>query len=153
MTKASIVRQTLAVLALLSCLFGRPASAADSAIGFVKFVTGTVTALRGGQRIPLAVGAPVQADDEFETGADGTLGVTFRDDTRISLGPNTRLDVSRFVFAPAERQYGLGLKLILGTLQYISGLTGKLSPESVSITTPNFVVAVRGTRLLVRAEK
>lgn len=146
------MRHSLAVMAMLACLLATPLAAAESAVGFVKFVTGTVTVLRAGQRMPLTVGAAIQANDEFETGSDGTLGVTFRDDTRISLGPNTRLDVSRFVFAPAEQQYGLGLRLVLGTLHYISGLTGKLSPESVSISTPNFVVAVRGTRLLIRAD-
>ena len=141
------------IAVLVALAVPAPLIAAEAAIGFVKFVTGTVTVLRGGQRIPLTVGAPVQADDTFETAGDGTLGVTLRDDTRLSLGPGTRLNVSRFVFAPAEQQYGLGLRLVLGTLQYISGLTGKLSPDSVSISTPNFVVAVRGTRLLVRAEE
>ena len=152
MTKASTIGQTLAAIAVLGALSADPARAADTAIGYVKVATGTVTALRSGQRVKLMVGSAVQEQDEFETGSDGTLGVTFHDNTRISLGPSTRLDMTKFVFAPADQQYGFALRLLIGTLEYISGLTGKLSPQSVSISTPNFVVAVRGTRLLIRAE-
>lgn len=145
------IRNTLLAACLLCALSTGPGWAAEP-IGFVKVATGTVTALRAGQRVPMVVGASIEEQDEFETGHDGALGVTFRDDTRISLGPDTRLNVKQFVFAPADDRYGFGLRLLIGTLEYISGLTGKLSPQSVSISTPNFIVAVRGTRLLIRAE-
>jgi hypothetical protein len=125
---------------------------AQDAIGFVKQVAGTAAIIRDGQRMPVSIAMAVQEHDQLETGRDGELGITFRDDTRISLGANTRLDVGRFVFKPAEKDYGIVFNILVGTMQYISGITAKIAPEAVSITTPKFVVAVRGTRLLIRTE-
>jgi hypothetical protein len=80
------------------------------------------------------------------------MGVTFKDNTRISLGPSTRVIIPKFVFSPSEQHYGFVLRLIAGSLQYLSGLTAKLSPDSMKIETPTATVGVRGTRLLARAE-
>ena len=96
---------------------------------------------------------PSIRNDRLETGSDGALGITFRDNTRISLGPNSRIELKHFVFQPAAEQYGFILGLAYGTLEYISGLTEKLAPDAMSIQTPGFTVGARGTRLLIRAEK
>ena len=48
----------------------------------------------------------VYENDWLQTGADGELGVTFRDSTRISLGPNSRIQLTHFVFKPAALEYG-----------------------------------------------
>ena len=95
---------------------------------------------------------PVYESDLVQTGGDGELGITFRDDTRISLGPNSRIELKHFVFKPAAEQYGFILRLAFGTLEYISGLTVKLAPDAMSIETPGFTVGARGTRFVVRTE-
>jgi hypothetical protein len=56
------------------------------------------------------------------------------------------------VFAPARQHYGFVLRLIAGTMEYLSGLTAKLSPDSMQIETPTATIGVRGTRFVVRAE-
>jgi hypothetical protein len=147
--------------AILLCIMtvacaGRPVAAAepdDRAIAFVKTVTGTVTLVRDGASEPIRTGVPLREKDRIETGSDGSVGVTFRDNTRIALGPKSRIDLERFVFKPADKQYGFVLKLLRGTLEYISGLTGKLAPEAISIETPTSTIGVRGTRLLTRVEE
>jgi len=95
----------------------------------------------------------VYENDVLQTGDDGALGVTFRDNTRISLGANSRIELKRFVFKPAAEQYGFILRLVYGTLEYISGLIVKLAPDAMSIEMPGFTVGARGTRFLVRAER
>jgi hypothetical protein len=130
-----------------------PLRAEEAVIGFVKSLTGHATVTREGAESPLAVAMPIREKDRIETASDGELGVTFRDDTRVTLGPNSRLDLARFVFKPAESEYGFVMRLAYGTLQYISGLTAKLAPASISLETPSSTIAVRGTRLLIRAEK
>ncbi len=126
-----------------------------STIGYVKTLAGTATVTPAGARVaqPLHLAMRVHERDRVETGHDGAIGITFRDNTRITLGPDSRLDLARFVFKPAEQQYGFVLRLAYGTLQYLSGLTEKLAPAAVSIETPGSTIAVRGTRLLIRAEK
>ena len=39
---------------------------------------------------------------KVRTGSDGSLGITFKDDTRFSLGPASEVHLSRFAYAPAE---------------------------------------------------
>jgi hypothetical protein len=139
--------------AMLLMLLAMPASADDAAIGFVKTLSGHATVVRSGITRPVELAMPLYAQDRLETATDGQLGVTFRDNTRISLGPESRVELPSFVFKPAERQYGFILRLAFGTLQYLSGLTAKLAPDAMSIETPTATIAVRGTHFLVRAEK
>jgi hypothetical protein len=148
------MRRATLILLTLAAAFAEPARADEAAIGFVKILSGTatVTAANDGARQPVTPAMPVHERDRLETGQDGRLGITFRDDTRITLGPNSRVDLARFVFKPAEQTYGFVMRLAYGTLQYMSGLTAKLAPDAISIETPGSTIAVRGTRLLVRAK-
>ena len=66
------------------------AQAADGSIGIVKFATGDTVIERDGARSALVAGASLMRHDVVETGADGKLGITFKDNTRVSLGPNSR---------------------------------------------------------------
>ncbi len=140
----------LVAIALATALSAR---AADAPIGFVKTLSGAATVIRGATVAAAALAMPVYENDQLQTGADGALGITFRDNTRISLGPNSRIELKHFVFQPAEKHYGFILRLAYGTLEYISGLTEKLAPDAMSVETPGFTVGARGTRFLVRAER
>lgn len=124
-------------------------------IGYVKMLSGTamVTPSSDGGARHVTLAMAIHAQDCVETGRDGQVGITFSDDTRIALGPNSRVDLVRYIFKPEEKKYGFLLRLAFGTLQYLSGLTAKLAPDAMSIETPGSTIAVRGTRLLIRAAK
>ena len=40
----------------------------------------------------------IQARDTVKTGADGSVGITFHDNSLLSAGPNSELVIERFVF-------------------------------------------------------
>ena len=84
-----------AVLAGL-CL-GVPAFAGEDA-GMVKTSKGQVGIERAGQWIPAPVGTPVLVADRIKTGADGAVGVTLRDNTLLSAGPNSAFAIDKFAF-------------------------------------------------------
>ena len=44
-------------------------------------------------------------------------------------------------------------RMVKGTFSYISGLIGKLSPNSVQLEIPDATIAVRGTKLLVEVQE
>ncbi|MBV9826189.1 MAG: FecR domain-containing protein [Alphaproteobacteria bacterium] len=140
------------VLILLLLLFSFSAMAEEPIVGAVKTLSGTANVRRNGSEQQLQSGMAICEQDLVETGDNGQVGITFRDNSRLAIGPNSRVAVSHFVFKPAQRQYGFVVQLLHGTLEYISGLTGKLSPNSISIETPTSTIAVRGTHLLTRAE-
>ena len=147
------MRTAWSALVAILCAMGLSARAEEAPVGFIKTLSGTATLTHGAVATDAALAMPVYQNDRLETGSDGALGITFRDNTRISLGPNSRIELKHFVFQPAAEQYGFILGLAYGTLEYISGLTEKLAPDAMSIQTPGFTVGARGTRLLIRAEK
>jgi hypothetical protein len=143
-----------AIIALILLAIVSPSSARadgdEGATGYVRSVSGSVRLIRGGTPTIAHVGDPVLPGDTLESDADGSVGVTFRDDCRISLGPRSRFDLRGFEFAPAKRRYSFVAWLGKGSMHYISGLIAKLSPGSASIQTPTGTIAVRGTDFLLR---
>ena len=123
------------------------AQAPQNAAGRIKVASGSVFIVRAGTLVPAQAGQEVFEADGLKTGADGRLGVTLKDDTRISLGPSSEVRVDRFVFAPAEGRMGLVLNVVRGVMAYVSGRIAKLSPDSIRLETPAAVVGVRGTTL------
>jgi len=121
-----------------------------AAAGLVKVTSGSAVILRDGVERPAQIGLQIYATDHLKTGADGRLGLTLKDDTRVSLGPNSELRLDHFEFAPAEGRFGLVIKFVRGVAAYVSGRIAKLSPDSVRLETPAAIVGVRGTTLGIR---
>jgi len=146
------MRSALRLVLFPMILLVLPTSAEESIVGAVKTLSGNASLQRDGSEYPLVIGMPIYQHDLVETTVNGQLGITFRDNSRIAIGPSSRVAISQFAFKPAQRQYGFVVQLLHGTMEYISGLTAKLSPNSISIETPTSTIAVRGTHLLTRAE-
>jgi len=126
--------------------------AQPEAAGRVKVVSGAAVIIREGTEIPAKAGLQIFQADRLRTGKDGRLGVTLKDDTRLSLGPDTEARIDRFLYAPADRGVGLALSILRGVAAYISGRIAKLSPDAVRLETPSAILAVRGTHVVIRVE-
>jgi hypothetical protein len=124
-----------------------------SPAGRVKVVTGSAFIVRGSQTMEARPGEMVFVSDALRTGADGTMGVTLQDDTRLSLGPSSEVVVDRYVFAPDDSALGMVLKFVRGVATYVSGRMAKLAPDSIRLETPAAIVGVRGTTLAIRVER
>jgi len=120
------------------------------AIGRIKVASGSAFILRAGGLVPAQAGQVVFEADNLRTGADGRLGITLKDDTRVSLGPGSEVRLDRFVYAPAEGRMGFVLHVVRGVIAYVSGRIAKLSPDSIRLETPAAVAGVRGTTLAIQ---
>ena len=144
-------RTSIGVMALL--LAAAPAYAQQpTAAGRVKVVTGQAFIVRAHDVIAAQPGQLVYESDSLRTGAEGTIGVTLKDDTRVSLGPASEVRVDRFSYGSADGSLALALKVVRGVTAYVSGRIAKLAPDSVRLETPSAIVGVRGTSLLIRAD-
>jgi hypothetical protein len=129
------------------------ASAASAAeIGRIKATRGDAHIQRDGQRVPAVLDTAVRATDTVVTGADGSVGITFTDNSRVSAGPNSVLVLSRYSFDPVTHAGSFDATLTRGTLAVVSGRMAKQSPEAMRVRTPTMVLGVRGTEFLVYAE-
>jgi len=122
------------------------------AAGRIKVVSGAVYLVRGGAQVPVQAGQVVYQSDVLRTGSDGRVGVTLKDDTRVSLGPASEVHLNRFSYAPAEGQLALALQVVRGVVAYVSGHIAKLAPDAVRIETPSAILGVRGTTLAIRVD-
>ena len=139
------MRKTWVAIALLS--LAAPAFAAD--VGLVKVSKGSVQIQRGAQKLPAPVGAAIQPDDVIVTGADGSAGVTFTDNSLVSVGPNSVFAIDKYSFDTTTHQGEFQGNLRQGRLAAISGKMVKQSPESMKIRTPSAIMGVRGTEFVV----
>ena len=133
------------IVASSTLAFAQPVPA-----GRVKLVSGAAFIVRQKIATPARVGDVVFETDGLTTGADGKIGVTMKDETRISLGPGSEVRLDRFVYSPANGQFAFVLNIVRGIAAYVSGRIAKLSPDAVRLVTPSAIVGVRGTRLGIR---
>jgi len=141
------------LLATLPALAWGGAAAEQATIGVVRNSAGNATVTRGNQVLTAAVGTKLLVGDTLTTGSDGSLGIIFRDNSMLSLGPESRLVVHKFLFSPSEGKIGLLAQIAKGTMAYISGIIGKLAPESVRFETPVATIGIRGTYFAVMVEE
>jgi hypothetical protein len=140
-----LVSRALPLALLLVCA---TAAAVDS-VGEIKIAKGQVVVDRGGKAMAAQVGMPLAAADVLKTGADGSVGVTMRDNSRLSAGPNSVLTLDRFEFDPTTHEGRFDSGLQRGTLAVASGRIARQSPQAMTVRTPSAVLGVRGTDFVV----
>lgn len=101
-----------------------------------------------GQRRRLVDGGSVYPGETVETagGARGLLA--FRDDSRLTLGANTRFRVDNFVYDdknPADGRFLVSL--LRGSVRALTGLIGKSNTRNVGFVTSTATIGIRGTGL------
>ena len=138
------------VLAFALCIMPIAAFATD--IAQFKVAKGAVYVERGGKRLPAYVGTHLQATDTVVTGADGSAGITFIDNSLLSVGPNSVLQIERYAFNSTTHEGVFDATLSRGTLSVVSGKIAKQSPDAMKVRTPSSILGVRGTEFLVRTE-
>ena len=147
-----MLTKSIALLSMLIALLSINAQAEEGVLGFVKTVTGEASVIAAGTVIPAQLGTPVYLGNTLKTGEKASLGITFKDNTIMSLGPDTEIVIDEYLYAPAKGELKLFASLLHGTLHYISGVIAKLKPEAVQVKTPTGIIGIRGTRFLAKAE-
>jgi hypothetical protein len=101
-----------------------------------------------GQRRNLVEGGPVYPGDVIETGAGTRAVLAFRDESRLTLGANTRFRIDNFVFDARNAGEGRFLvSLLRGSLRALTGLIAKSNNRNVGFSTATATIGVRGTGL------
>ena len=111
------------------------------AIGHIHTIVGSFTVARAGATlVHLAVGDPVFAGDEVETGADSTVGIHFSDGTVCELSACARMVLSEFACDGARSSSALFV-LSKGAIAFMAGRAAK---GGLAIDTP--IARIRGSR-------
>jgi hypothetical protein len=138
----------LALAALTST--GAANAAEPNLAGMVKRVSGSVSLERGGSRLPVVAGTLLRAGDRIVTGSPGGVGIVLADDTLVTAGPGSRVELADVKFDATTHEGNIVVRLLKGMLHVVTGLVGKQKPENVRIETPTAVMGVRGTEFIVQ---
>ncbi|SRR5579862_3205172 len=141
-----------ALAAAFVVVFASAARARDSRIAQVKTVSGDAALVRGGARTAARPGDPVYEKDTIETGADGAIGITFIDNTVMSAGPNSEIDLSEYRFDSSNFNGAMLTDMRKGTVTMVSGDIARSSPGAMKVRTPSAILGVRGTRFAIEVE-
>ena len=143
-------RLFLAPIASLVTLTSSPGFAE---IARIKSSIGTAMVERGSNRLPAATGQRLSAGDTLVTGKDGRISLTFIDNTRFAIGPNSRVVVSKFEYDRTRQQGAFITSVNRGSLAVVSGKIAKSGRDAMKVQTPNSLLGVRGTRFIVEVSK
>lgn len=95
-----------------------------------------------GNTVTLNVGQAVALGDTVATGEGGEAQIIFPDQTRIVVGPNSQLAITRLLFRDNGTARRLSVNAVRGTFRFLSG---ESPSNAYSIRTPTATMGVRGT--------
>ncbi|KQX26355.1 MULTISPECIES: FecR family protein [unclassified Sphingomonas] len=122
-------------------------------IGRIKRSMGATSIERGKAKLTPAPGFQLLPGDTLVTGKDGQMSLTFIDDTRFSVGPNSRISVDQFDYDRTTQAGSFVTKVNRGSLAIVSGQIAKSKPDAMKVRTPTSLLGVRGTRFIVEVSK
>jgi hypothetical protein len=137
-----------ALIFACGCLPVADACAAE-AIGVVKTLKGTVHIERAGRSLDVAIGSETYSSDRIVTGPESSVGITLRDNTLLSEGANSILELNRFSFNTTTYDGALDATIKRGSLAVVDGKLAKANPDAVRYSTPNTTLGVRGTEFII----
>ncbi|MEM8914984.1 MAG: FecR family protein [Pseudomonadota bacterium] len=147
-------RLVLLSLILVAGAFAQPtpgnAQTADDRIGLVKSTNGAVWVNRADARIEAKPGDPLFRSDNVEVGDDGGASVVLLDGTSLSIGAGSIVWLDEFDYQPQNDALALVVRILRGSMLFVTGEIGKLAPANIRIETPTGTLGVRGTRFIVR---
>ena len=138
---AAAITAFLMTVAIALLLLAAPAGAATE-IGSTFLVLRNVQGTLATQVRALSPDDIVYQNEVVETAAKSASKIRFRDDTNISVGPNSRVVLDKFVYDPVQGTGALTMNVAEGVFRFVSG---NMPSESYSIRTPTLTIGVRGT--------
>ncbi|WGM40364.1 FecR domain-containing protein [Caulobacter sp. NIBR1757] len=93
-----------------------------------------------------ALQGPVRYADDILTAADSRLLVRLKDDSGLTVGPNARISIDRFVIDTDASVPGAAVSVAKGAFRFASSGKGT-KPDGVRFNTPLAAIGIRGTIL------
>lgn len=92
-------------------------------IGVTTAVHGVVSVMHAGSSVPapLAIRQSVFSKDTIETGRQSKVKALFQDDTMLTMGPQTSLEIAEYLRDSDQNTRHMTVKLVRGTVRVLVG--------------------------------
>lgn len=143
------MRKLFVASAVTALLLSSPALAE---IGRIKSHVGMVSVQRGDSMIAARPGLALEQGDILVTGKTGRVGIAFLDNTRMAMGPNSKITLSEFAYDRARQTGTFVTSVNRGSLGVVSGNIAKSKRDAMRVRTPTSILGVRGTKFVVEVK-
>lgn len=119
---------------------------------------GSITELKGAGQVvredvfQAALQFGIESYDNVKT-ANGRVGITFLDDSKVRLTEHSQLIIDEFIFDPNPSKSKMALQFASGTARFITGKLATIDKENISIKTPSATIGIRGTDFTVTVDE
>ena len=122
------------------------------AIGKITITDGPVNVIRANQNIQLNEGDFIYLNDVVGDKSTGAVGISFADQSSISIDPGAQMVIDDFVYDPENPTTGsMNANVISGNFSFVSGQIAKTGNDAMQVTTPVLTIGVRGTQVAGKA--
>jgi hypothetical protein len=118
-------------------------------VALVKKAKGESYIVRQNKEISIQVGTKLQEKDIIITESKSSVGLIFKDNTRISVGQNSKLEIEQYLFEPAQNKEGFVTNLSKGSMECITGLISKVNPSAFKVKVKTATMGIRGTHFII----
>lgn len=115
----------------------------------VKKLKGNAHIVREGKELAIGVGTKVLEKDKIITRASSSVGLIFKDNTRVSVGSNSEFTVEAYMFNLSEKKEVFTTNLSKGSLECVTGLISKINPKAFQLKAKTATMGIRGTHFIV----
>lgn len=127
---------------------------AEHSVAYVKVLKGDVTLTHYDHTTKRAKeGDKIFEKDVIKTAANSSVGITFEDNTRISIGSNAEFSIDEYLFEPASKNVAFKSNLLKGTMGCVTGLIPKIQPDAMVIKAKTATIGIRGTSFVVEVKE
>lgn len=147
------MKQVLRGSILTAALAGMLAMTAAPAVAQQDEQAGVSAAVRGEVLLARAdaVGRQVESGeaillgDAIESGPQGVLQVLLLDESVLSLGPDSRIEIDKFIYDPASQGGSMTMRMTSGAMRFVAGKIASGDPADMEIVTTVGTIGIRGT--------
>ncbi len=143
---------SLLVIAHVVCVLPALASNAEQeGIGFYTAVSGRVEVTHpgAGRVVPVRLHDQVMFKDVIETKDDSRTKAFFQDDSVLTVGTNSRVEINEYIYNPDDNIRRAIVRLMQGQVRALVSKVFKANGSKFEVHTPTAVAAARGTYFTV----
>ncbi|MFO7595463.1 MAG: FecR domain-containing protein [Desulfocurvibacter africanus] len=120
-------------------------SEANVAIGTIVKISGKAFAESDGHSHPLVEGSKVCEGEAIVTADGSKVEIRFTDNTVLSQGENSRIELDEYVYEGDKGAAGLLFNMVQGSFRTVTGKIVQQNPEGFNLSSPLATIGIRGT--------
>lgn len=148
----TLLGMSAVAVATLSPPAAQASSDPSAWVAQIKVSRGIVRIQRDGQAFPAPVGTRLKVDDVILTGGNGSVGMTFNDNSMLSMGPEAEVALQRFSYDPTTYMGAFDAYVKQGQVSLQAGNLAQSGPDNVRITTPQAKLVGNAKQTLINVE-